>query len=80
MPVANMNDVRPNALEALHGLIEDHRPILEEAFAERGAIWLLPNPVRDAIAEILHAAAVCNGGVRQRKTPPHGREGVSRIG
>ena len=63
MPFANKNDARPNALETLHGLIESHRPILEEAFAERGAIWLLPGPVRNAIAEILEAAAACSGAV-----------------
>jgi len=58
--VTNKNDARPNALEALHGLIEGHRPILEEAFAERGAIWLLPAPVREAIEAILRAAAACS--------------------
>ena len=60
MSVTNKNDARPNALEALHSLIESHRPILEDAFAERGAIWLLPAPVRQAVADILRAAALCN--------------------
>ena len=64
MSLANKNDARPNALETLHGLIENHRPVLEDAFAERGAIWLLPVPVRNAIAEILEAAALCGGGAR----------------
>ncbi len=50
--VSNKNDARPNALEALHGVIETHRPLLEEAFAERGSIWLLPAPVRNAISDI----------------------------
>jgi hypothetical protein len=57
--VANKNDARPNALETLHGVVEAHRPVLEEAFAERGSIWLLPAPVREAVAEILRAASVC---------------------
>mgnify|MGYP001547614174 CR=1 FL=1 len=61
MSAANKNDARLNALEALHGMIEGHRPILEEAFADRGAIWLLPVPLRDAIAEILQAASACHG-------------------
>lgn len=61
MSVPNKNDARPNALETLHALIEKHRPVLEEAFAERGAIWLLPAPAREAIAEILKAAGLCNG-------------------
>jgi hypothetical protein len=61
MSVTNKNDARPNALETLHGVIEGHRPALEEALAERGAIWLLPGPVREAVADILHAAGRCNG-------------------
>lgn len=56
----NKNDARPNALKALHGVIEARRPILEQAFAERGSMWLLPAPVRDAVADILRAAALCN--------------------
>jgi hypothetical protein len=59
--VSNKNIARSNALEALHGVIESHRPILEEAFAERGSIWLLPPPVREAIAEILASSAFCSG-------------------
>jgi hypothetical protein len=57
--VINRNAARPNALEALHGVIESHRPLLEEAFAERGAIWLLPAPLREAIGDILQAADAC---------------------
>jgi hypothetical protein len=55
-------DARTNALEALHGVIETHRAALEEAFAERGSMSLLPHPVRNAIAEILHAASRCGSG------------------
>jgi hypothetical protein len=61
MSVSNKNDARPNALETLHGVIEARRPILEDGLAERGAIWLLPTPMREAIAEILQASDVCNG-------------------
>jgi len=64
MSVANKNDARANALETLHALIETHRPVLEEAFAERGAIWLLPAPARQAIADILEAADLCTGASR----------------
>jgi hypothetical protein len=60
MSVMNKNDARLNALETLHGVIEARRALLEEAFAERGAAWLLPGPMREAIAEILQASARCN--------------------
>jgi hypothetical protein len=59
MTVSNRNDARPNALEALHGVVEAHRPLLEEANAERGSLWLLPAPVRTAILEILSSSAIC---------------------
>jgi hypothetical protein len=58
--VSNKNDARPNALETLHGVVETHRPLLEEAFAERGSLWLLPAPVRNAISDILRASARCS--------------------
>ena len=61
MPVSDQNDARPNALEALHGVIETHRLLLEEAFTERGSAWLLPAPVRNALKEILRASALCSG-------------------
>ena len=60
MSVANKKDARPNALEALHGVVEGHRAVLEEVFAERGAIWLLPPAAREAVADILRAAALCD--------------------
>jgi len=56
--VSNKKDA-PHALERLHAVIELHRPGLEEAFAERGSLSLLPRSVREAIAEILQAASRC---------------------
>jgi hypothetical protein len=60
MTVSDKNDARPNALEALHGVVENHRILLEEAFAERGSVSLLPAPVRNALLEILRASSVCS--------------------
>jgi hypothetical protein len=57
--VSNKNSARPNALETLHSAIENHRLVLEEAFGERGPIWLLPAPVREAITDILKRSALC---------------------
>lgn len=62
MSVSDKNDARQNALETLRGVIETHRPLLEEAFTERGSMWLLPAPVRHAIADILRSAALCRPG------------------
>ena len=59
--VSDKNGARPNALEALHGVIETHRLLLEEAFAERGSAWLLPAPVRNALQDILRASSLCSG-------------------
>jgi hypothetical protein len=79
--VNNKNDARLNALETLRGVIETHRPVLEEAFAERGAIWLLPGPVREAIADILRAAGGCDGTDVPKEEPLRvAGEGLSRIG
>lgn len=63
MSVSNKNNTaRSNALEALHGAIESHRPILEEALTERGSMSLLPAPVREAIADILGSSSLCLTG------------------
>ncbi len=73
------NDARPNALEALHGVIEGHRPILEDAFAERGAMSLLPGPVREAVAEILRAANACGTALAGEENPS-ASPGRGRVG
>jgi hypothetical protein len=80
MSVTNKNDARLNALETLRGVIETHRPILEEAFAERGAIWLLPAPLREAVADILRAASVADAGAPKEEPLRVAGEGLSRIG
>ena len=71
--MSNKNDARSNALEALHGIIESHRPLLDEAFAERGSMSLLPAPVRAAISAILVAADQC--GARARPLAHNGEPG-----
>jgi hypothetical protein len=58
--VSNKNDARSSALEALHGVVEGHRPTLQAAFAERGSMSLLPTALRAAISEIMVASRKCS--------------------